>query len=454
MNLEKFLTNFLKKLKDIKIPYCILRNYEGLPRNNFSNDIDILIRPGDKFVAIKELLNFDDIKITECCERSYVTSLFIFGVNWGKNYHAIQLDLVTALNWKGLPYLNVEQVIKESRPSDNSIDIIMTPYPPHEAIISFFSSYLIGGWIKTKYQPKVRKIFARHREEIITFLSQIAKFNIVERVVDSVCSDRYDKILEILPRLRGSIFLHYISSEPLYSLKLIFHHCVKEMLIRYTPMYINEVCVFGPDGSGKSSAINIAKRRLMYTTKVIQIYHLKPQIFSIANTKKPVVNPHGAEPRSPLISVLKLLVWSLEYWIKKVFHGFKNPTLILWDRYFHDLLIDPYRYRFGAPLIFARIFSKLVPKPGLMIFLDASPKLIQMRKKEVSPKETARQQKGYLKLAEKLKNSVVIDASSPIELVVERLNNEIIGFLANKKKKQIGYIINKKSYKRNFSARI
>ncbi len=447
MNLEKFLTNYLNKLKDRKIPYCILRNYEGLPQKNFANDIDILIRPGDKFIAIKELLNIDDIKITECCKRANVTSLFIYGVNWGKNYHAIQLDLVTGLNWKGLPYLNVEKVIKEARPPRNSIDVIIIPYSAHEAIISLFSSYLVGGWIKKKYQPKVRKIFIKHREEIISLLSQIAKYNIVARLVDSVCTDNHDDLFKILPKLRRSIALLSIFKQPLFTLKTVFHYHAKELLIRYSPMYINEVCVLGPDGAGKSSVIADAKEKLLYTTKIIQIHHLKPQIFRNTNSRKPVVNPHGAQPRSSLISVLKITIWSFEYWIKKVFHGYKNPTLIFWDRYFHDLLIDPYRYRFGAPLMFARILSKFVPKPDLMIFLDAPPKLIQMRKKEVSHKETIRQRKDYLYLARKLENSVVIDASSPLEVVVERLKNEIIGFLANNKKKQIGYIINKKSYK-------
>ena len=67
---------------------------------------------GIRFSPAKNILNIDEIKITECCERANVTSLFIFGVNWGINYHAIQLDLITALNWKGLPYLSVEKVIK------------------------------------------------------------------------------------------------------------------------------------------------------------------------------------------------------------------------------------------------------------------------------------------------------------------------------------------------------
>ena len=226
------------------------------------------------------------------------------------------------------------------------------------------------------------------------------------------------------------------------------------MQIRYTSRYICEVCVFGPDGAGKSSVIAAAKKKLLHTTKIIQSRHLKPQIFRPTSSSKPVVNPHAAKPRSPLISILKIIIWSFEYWIKKIFHGYKNPTLIFWDRYFHDLLIDPYRYRFGAPMIFVEIFSRVVPKPDLMIFLDVSPKLLRMRKKEVSYKETIRQRKDYLNLSRKFENSVVIDASSPFEIMVERFNNEIINLLVNNKKEQIGYITNKKSYKRDLSARI
>jgi thymidylate kinase len=451
MNLESFLTYYLNKLLFRKIPYCILRNYEGLPQNNFSNDIDILIRPGDKFIAIKELLNIDDIKITECCERANVTSLFIYGVNWGANYHAIQIDLITALNWKGLPYLHVENVMEKAGLLRNSIDIIITPYPPHEAIISFFSSFLVGGWIEKRYQSKVRIIFTKHREEIISLLSETAEYNTVLRVVDLVCTDCYDGLIKILPQLRRNIVLQSIINKPIQTIKNTFRYYVREIIIRYTTMYIKEICVFGPDGSGKSSAIAIAKKKLLFATKIIKVRHLKPKIIKITNSRKPSANPHGEMPRLPFISVLKIILWLLEYWIKKVFHGYKNPTLIFWDRYFHDLLVDPYRYRFGAPLIFARIISKFVPQPDLMIFLDAPAKIIQMRKKELSHKEIMRQRKNYLKLSNKVNKGVIIDASPPLEVVVQKLNTEIIGFLAKNKKRQLEYIINKKGHKRHIS---
>lgn len=436
MNLEKFLTIYLNKLKDRKIPYCILRNYEGLPRYNLSNDIDILIRSTDKFVAIKELLSIGGIKITECCEREYVTSLFIFGITWGENYNAIQLDLSTALNWKGLSYLNVEKVIKEAKPLRSSIDIIIAPYSPHEAIISLFSSYLVGGWIKKKYQPKIRKIFIEYREEITFLLSQIAKYDIVARLVDSVCTDNDDSLFRILPKIRSSIFLSSIFKQPLLTFKSVFRYYVKELLIRYTPMYIKEVCVLGPDGAGKSSVIAGAKKKLLHITKFIQIQHLKPQVFRITISRKYTVNPHGAQPRSALISILKIIIWSFEYWIKKVFHGQKSSTLIFWDRYFYDLLVDPKRYRYGGPMGAVHFLSRIVPMPNLVILLDAPAEVLQSRKKEVSYSEAGRQRQAYLNLVGSMKNGVVIDASQSLTRVIQATCEAIIGTMSLRVKKR------------------
>ena len=38
-----------------------------------------------------------------------------------------------------------------------------------------------------------------------------------------------------------------------------------------------------------------------------------------------------------------------------------RSTLVVFDRYYHDLLVNPLRYRYGGPMWLARWIGKLIP---------------------------------------------------------------------------------------------
>lgn len=97
----------------------------------------------------------------------------------------------------------------------------------------------------------------------------------------------------------------------------------------------------------------------------------------------------------------------------KILPALAQNNLIVFDRYYHDLLVDPRRYRYGGPMWLVRWIGKLIPKPDLWVLLDAPPHVLQARKQEVTPQETARQREAYLDLANKLPNFHVVDASQP-----------------------------------------
>lgn len=137
-----------------------------------------------------------------------------------------------------------------------------------------------------------------------------------------------------------------------------------------------------------------------------------------------VVDPHGKPPRGALLSLAKILAWILEEWYGTILHETKE-TVMICDRYYHDLLIDPKRYRFGAPLWTAKLVGRLMPQPKLWILLDAPPDLLQERKREVTPEETARQCDAYKTFIRKQRRHVIIDASNPLVKVIADVENAI-----------------------------
>lgn len=95
------------------------------------------------------------------------------------------------------------------------------------------------------------------------------------------------------------------------------------------------------------------------------------------------------------------------------------------DRYYWDLFADPRRYRYGGPFRPARWLARWIPRPHVVIVLDAPPEVLQDRKREVSAAERARQRSAYRSLAEDLPNARVVDAARPVEDVT----GEVLAFL-------------------------
>jgi thymidylate kinase len=177
--------------------------------------------------------------------------------------------------------------------------------------------------------------------------------------------------------------------------------------------------ILGPDGAGKSSVIDGLMGSLEFVGRTVKMRHLKPRyVAQLRNQPNAiVVDPHGKPPRGTLLSLIKIVVWLIEEWYADIFYE-KKETVLICDRYYHDLLVDPRRYRFGAPIWTAAMVGKLMPQPRLWILLDAPADLLQTRKQEVTPEETARQCHAYLAFVRMQREHAVVDASQPLDKVI------------------------------------
>lgn len=187
-----------------------------------------------------------------------------------------------------------------------------------------------------------------------------------------------------------------------------------------------KIVVLGPDGAGKSSVILELLGKLAQGDRVVKMRHLKPFLISLQSGEPGaiVIDPHGKPSRSALLSIVKIIVWCLEEWYVTCFKD-RNETLLIYDRYYHDLLIDPRRYRYGGPQWAAKIIGELIPQPKLWVLLDAPALVLQARKQEVTPEETSRQRQAYLAFVRKQKRYVIVDASQSLDRVVAELESAL-----------------------------
>jgi thymidylate kinase len=138
---------------------------------------------------------------------------------------------------------------------------------------------------------------------------------------------------------------------------------------------------------------------------------------------------------------MQLILWLLRYtigWARDIWPANIKSTAILFDRYYHDVLVDPRRYRYGGPTWWARALGWLVPKPDLWILLDAPADVLQARKTEVPAQESERQRRAYVALVESFDNGIVIDSSNPLDDVRREATRGILEFMAHRTEDRLG----------------
>jgi len=183
------------------------------------------------------------------------------------------------------------------------------------------------------------------------------------------------------------------------------------------------IVLVGCDGSGKSSVIEGLIKLWNEEGITVETGHWCPSSESSSDTNEKHENaddPHAVKPRGLFSSVAKLGWISYKWWsswIKKYNKASKNG-MVVFDRFYGDLLVDPTRYRYGGPMWIARIWAKCLPQPDLLLFLDADEEVLMSRKQEVSMEALRNSRNGYTKLVNTHANGQVVNTEKELAEVI------------------------------------
>jgi len=192
------------------------------------------------------------------------------------------------------------------------------------------------------------------------------------------------------------------------------------------------IAFLGVDGSGKSTIINSLKDLNLPFCK-FYYFHLKPRVIRLNKKNDAVTNPHSKAEYNGTISYIKLVHFIMTYWLGFLINFLpftEKNSLIIFDRYYDDIYIDPKRFRYGGSVDFAKFMKLFIPKPDITFVLTTSPEIIIKRKQEISFKELIRQIGEYQKI--KGKNIIQIDVNASIEEISQQVQKIIFEKLSDK----------------------
>lgn len=192
------------------------------------------------------------------------------------------------------------------------------------------------------------------------------------------------------------------------------------------------IAVLGADGSGKTTVIDALREDWAPAFRRTRYVHLRPRLWQRSASSGPVTEPYSRPPRHWPASAAKAVLFALDYaagYALRVRPWLARSTLVVFDRYYQDLFLDPPRYRLGGAAKLARWLTWLVPSPQHWLVLVAPAQIVQQRKAEVSPIESVRQTESYRTFARVTDRAALVDASRPLAEVRAQVNDLMLLWL-------------------------
>jgi len=183
------------------------------------------------------------------------------------------------------------------------------------------------------------------------------------------------------------------------------------------------IAIVGPDGSGKSSLASHMHDEFAPMFRRSLRLHWRPGLLPrlgalSGRASADSTRPHEAPPYGWLLSTARLLYYwadhALGYWVI-VWPIRLRSGLVIQERGYDDMLVDPLRYRLRTPGGLGSILARLVPTADITLELIGDPSTLHARKPELAEAEIRRQIGRWQKIGEGGHGMHLIDTSGEID---------------------------------------
>lgn len=410
----KVLSALFKKFNIAKLRYAVLRDFEFLPNRLGSRDLDILIHPSDMPLACRIVANIAlsmDLQFGNYFFDERIVQFTLVGRGLHKSLLQIKIDFFTRNDVYGIEVLSAEVMLLNLR-THNGVLVVADYIMLLDKLIFHL---LVNQPLRSKYDADFALIARSRGKELKQILTKFLSAEKTKTLIvglakgsgSTLSLTRNERLLTLSRLWVGQRILIVPRSLKFLNFRL-------RDRIRLHGIFIS---ISGPDGSGKTTIIDsvITQLNTLYGEGQVHYEHFRPTILpriaevaKMANVVKHIdenyERPHRASAAGLIGSMARLGYYWLDYlygYLRKVRPEIKKGKLILFDRYYYDMIADSLRSRILLPQLLLRALGRILPLPDYAFFIKVDPNEIYRRKQELTMKRIVTLNSHYEDLVER-----------------------------------------------------
>jgi hypothetical protein len=422
-NGNDFLRTLFQLFEEFAIRYCVLHSWEGLPEKVPHNlDIAVHYQDKDKLALVFQVIL--DLGFQPLQRLNHLGNTYSFLYFWFENSvpKALAVNLICdrGRNRLKLPY--GDELLSTSQRHGN-----LRVVDPATEFTFLLSKMAWGERVPEDGVPRLKQLSGElGTPQTKKLCSEIYPKKWASRIAEACANGSIDEILKKIGPLPvwEDLLLHPV--------QLVRHLVVESASsirgwLRPTGLII---AVMRPYGVGPSALIELLGQAFGPIFARKRNFNFRPQVIPQRTKDKSHILP----PRGSLVSVLFLLCFFVDYWIGYLFvvrPALTRSTLVLFNRYFQDILAEPLRFRYGGPYWVLKLISHIIPSPDLVfIVVKAEEESFMSVEEKLTPAESKKQSELYLRLTSSLLRSTKVWSGRGLDRAVGQASRLVLYQLA------------------------
>jgi hypothetical protein len=363
-----FLETLFGLLDEQGVRYCVLHAYHGLP-NTLPSDLDLAVYPEDaaQLPIVFQKLSEQGYRPVQCLNYAVNGYYFVFFWFDGPSLRSAAVDIIYEHREGGLILLPAEALIAGRQKRGD----FWIPAPGKEF------AYLLAKKILKGNLPDYQ---ARRLKILIEELGESQAEEIAGKLFGAGCKSEVVEACKnghlgnLLVKLKRRLWWSTLKHDPLNPLRNLLGDGLRRVRRWLVPTGLL-LAVLGPDRTDKSTLIERLTESVGPAFRRNQIFQRRPHLLWPKESCGPKADAQGQAPRSTWSAIPRLFALLVDYWLGYLLlirPLLVRSGLLVFDRYFNDLLVDPERNRYRGPRWLVKAICPLVPTPHLILVFDGA----------------------------------------------------------------------------------
>ncbi|SKB74123.1 Thymidylate kinase [Salegentibacter holothuriorum] len=411
------LTGFFHEINHQNIEYAVLRNYEGLPYKIKSKDVDIVVNPTSLYKTEEILLHTAKkfgYQLIWSNHLDYLRGFSLVKLENNKVF-SVKIDLFFGFKWHGCTYLNHDLIFDNI----NYYNDIKVPNKGHEALIMIVYYVLYAKRIDEKYHDEIYNNAVNNFENFQAIVHKTFKNKLGNSIIDRVKENKIKTLEKLRPQIKKDVVVHSFKND--FLIKTYLKHFITEVFDRNNMGTL--IAFSGPDGAGKSTLVKVVMElfcSLGISHNPIPDHFLSNNVPSLHKlpgapkkyAEQDYTKPYQTKTTGFFNSSLRTTYYYLAFLFDRLLFIKKKKRsnqIVVYDRYYTDLIVDPSRIRIGLKKSLVRKLFLSLPKPDFTFIILAEVDQILNRKEELSKDKLQELLFEYNELPKRMANCEVIN---------------------------------------------